>query len=122
MGVLLRLAQDVLHEPERDGVLLLARQLHQVAVLLNRVLFGLEVLLEHRQQVASNLDGTHGGGRHTPKHIDAFGDIRLIQDFIVDQARRSSVPVVENTNIEAAVQTVIEFVYERAERMRPAAV
>ena len=67
-------------------------------------------------------DATSGGLRPVAKYIDAIDDIRLIQDFIVDQARRSSVPVVENTNIETAVESVIELVYERAERMRPAAV
>ena len=43
-------------------------------------------------------------------------DIRLLQDFILEQARRSSVPVVENGSIEPAIDTVMELVPASAER------
>ena len=43
-------------------------------------------------------------------------DIRLIQDFVVEQARRASVPVVENSSIELSIATVMELVLSSAER------
>jgi 2-phosphoglycerate kinase len=43
-----------------------------------------------------------------------LGDIRHIQDFIVEEARRSDVPVVPNGNIEEAIGAVMELVLERA--------
>jgi len=60
-------------------------------------------------------DAASGGMRPVQKYLDALPDIRLIQDFIVDQARRSSVPVVENVDIDQAVEDVIGLVRARAE-------
>ena len=42
--------------------------------------------------------------------------VRLIQEFVVEQARRASVPVVENGSIELSIATVLELVLSRAER------
>jgi 2-phosphoglycerate kinase len=45
-------------------------------------------------------------------------DIRLIQDFIVRQARKHGVPVIDNGNIDRTVGRVIELVMEGAERLQ----
>ena len=53
------------------------------------------------------------------KYLDALDDIRVIQDFIVERARRTGVPVIENGNMEAAVGTVMELVLSQAEQVQP---
>jgi len=55
-------------------------------------------------------DASSDGLRPVQKYLDALGNIRAIQDFIVEQARSSSVPVVENGNIELSIGTVMELV------------
>ena len=59
-------------------------------------------------------DGDTGGVRPHDKYLDRLGDIRHIQDFIVDEAQKNGVPVVQNGNIEQAIGAVIELVLERA--------
>ena len=62
-------------------------------------------------------DAATGGERALEKYLDRFGDIRHLQDFIVDQASKSGVAVVQNGNIERAIAAVMEAVYERAEAL-----
>jgi 2-phosphoglycerate kinase len=50
------------------------------------------------------------------KYLDSIADIRLIQDFILEEARVSGVPVVENSSIELTIGTVMELVLSVAER------
>ncbi len=61
-------------------------------------------------------DSHSAGLRPVQKYLDALGDIRLLQDFIVERARVSGVPVVENANIELTIGTVMELVLTGAER------
>jgi 2-phosphoglycerate kinase len=61
-------------------------------------------------------DASSDGLRPVQKYLDALGDIRVIQDFILDQARSSSVPVVENGSIELSIGTLMELVISGAER------
>jgi 2-phosphoglycerate kinase len=61
-------------------------------------------------------DASSGGLRPVQKYLDALGDIRLVQDFVVGQAYSSGVPVVENGSIELSVGTVLELVLSGAER------
>jgi 2-phosphoglycerate kinase len=61
-------------------------------------------------------DASSDGLRPVQKYLDALPDIRLIQEFVVEQARRASVPVVENSSIELSIATVMELVLSRAER------
>ena len=61
-------------------------------------------------------DAHSEGLRPVQKYVDALGDIRLLQDFIVERARSAGVPVVENTSIELAIGTVMELVLSEAER------
>jgi 2-phosphoglycerate kinase len=61
-------------------------------------------------------DTTTGGVRAFDRYLDAMGDIRAIQDYIVERARKAGVPVIENANIEAAIAQAMELVLESAER------
>ena len=62
-------------------------------------------------------DAVSQGLRPVRHYIDALGDIRFIQDYIVERARRSGVPVVENSNIDLTIATVMELVLSSAERL-----
>jgi 2-phosphoglycerate kinase len=61
-------------------------------------------------------DASSDGLRPVQKYLDALGDIRVIQDFVLGQARSSAVPVVENSSIELSIGTVMELVLSSAER------
>ena len=61
-------------------------------------------------------DASSDGLRPVDKYIDSLPDIRLIQEFVVEQAGRAGVPVVENGNIELSIATVMELALSSAER------
>jgi 2-phosphoglycerate kinase len=48
------------------------------------------------------------------KYLDCFDDIRLIQTYILGRARKHGVPVIENGNIEVAIQEMMELVLAAA--------
>jgi 2-phosphoglycerate kinase len=62
-------------------------------------------------------DASSDGLRPVDKYLDSLPDIRLIQEFVVEQARRAGVPVVENGNIELSIATVMELALSSAERL-----
>ena len=66
-------------------------------------------------------DATTGGIRAMDKYLDQLDDIRRIQTYLVERARREGVPVVENANVERTIDQVIELVMRAAERARQAA-
>ena len=55
------------------------------------------------------------------RYLDALDDIRLIQQAIVDRARRFEVPVIENRNIEQTITTVMDLVLSSVEARRAVA-
>ncbi|HLM36408.1 MAG TPA: hypothetical protein VK287_01325 [Gaiellaceae bacterium] len=61
------------------------------------------------------------GVRPYEKYLDSFDDIRLVQTYILERARKHEVPVIENGNIEEAIGEVMELVLAAAEpqRVRP---
>jgi len=61
-------------------------------------------------------DNASGSARPFERYLDALGDIREIQDYIVARAEKASVPVIENSNIELAIGQAMELVLESAER------
>jgi 2-phosphoglycerate kinase len=65
-------------------------------------------------------DAATGGIRSMDKYLARLGDIRRVQTYVVGRARRESVPVVENANVERTIDTVIELVMQASERARPA--
>jgi len=66
-------------------------------------------------------DATTGGIRSMEKYVQRIDDIRRVQTYITSRARRQSVPVVENANVERTVDQVIELVMQAAERARQTA-
>lgn len=67
----------------------------------------------HEQHFAIRDAATFGVRPHD-KYLQRLADIRHIQEFILDEAERSSVPVIYNVSIERAIGAVIELVLERA--------
>jgi 2-phosphoglycerate kinase len=65
-------------------------------------------------------DSATGGIRAMDKYLAHLDDIRRVQTYIVGRARRESVPVVENANVERTIDRVIELVMQAHERSRPA--
>ena len=49
------------------------------------------------------------------KYLDSFDDIRLVQTYILERARKHQVPVIENGNIEEVIGEVMELVLAAAE-------
>ena len=46
------------------------------------------------------------------KYLERLDDIRRLQEFIVERARETGVPVIENTNVDDTISAVIELVLE----------
>jgi 2-phosphoglycerate kinase len=72
--------------------------------------------IEDKQEHASHFStrGTADGARAPAKYLQHLGDIRTIQAYIVERARKQGVPVIENEGMQQAVTAVIELVLERA--------
>ena len=69
--------------------------------------------IENRDAHAAHFwirDATSDGLRPVQRYLDALDDIRLIQGAIVQRAHRHEVPVIENTNIELTITTVMDLV------------
>jgi 2-phosphoglycerate kinase len=76
--------------------------------------------IENEEAHASHFwvrDAASQGVRPVERYLDSLDDIRFIQDYIVERAHRAGVPVVENSNIELAIATVMELVLSSAERL-----
>jgi 2-phosphoglycerate kinase len=63
-------------------------------------------------------DSSTGGTRAMAKYLDRLEDIRRIQTYVSGRARRESVPVVENANVDRTIDRVIGLVMDAAERER----
>jgi 2-phosphoglycerate kinase len=61
------------------------------------------------------------GLRPFDKYLRGLPDIRRIQDYLVERAGKTGVPVIENASMEAAVDQVIDLVLAEVERVRAAA-
>ena len=57
------------------------------------------------------------GARALDKYLDHLGDIRYLQDYIVERAQRENVPVIWNQDREGATSAVLELVLSAAERL-----
>lgn len=62
-------------------------------------------------------DAVSGGERPLDKYLGRLGDIRQLQDFVIDQAEKSGVPVIQNGNIEQAIGEVLDLVFQTAESL-----
>jgi 2-phosphoglycerate kinase len=63
-------------------------------------------------------DAASQGLRPFQRYLDALGDIRHIQSYVVERAERAGVPVIENTTIEPTIAAVMELVLSSAERVQ----
>jgi len=83
------------------------------------------VLAIHDEEIHSthfwSRDLSSDGGRPLDRYLAALSEIRMIQDYIVERARRCDVPVIENESREGGISAVMELVLERAERISQAA-
>jgi len=74
--------------------------------------------IEDRESHAAHFwirDATSVGLRPVQRYLDALDDIRLIQQAIVDRARRFETPVIENSNIERTITDVMDLVLSSVE-------
>ena len=71
-----------------------------------------------RRTSGSGTPGRRACGRYRSTST-RIGDIRQLQDFILEQARAAGVPIVENGSIELSIGTVMELVLNGAERLAP---
>lgn len=58
------------------------------------------------------------GLRPFDKYLRALPDIRRVQDYLVERAGKSGVPVIENASMETAVDQVVDLVLAEVERVR----
>jgi 2-phosphoglycerate kinase len=63
-------------------------------------------------------DMSSDGVRPLDKYLDRIADIRYLQDFIVERAEVEGVPVVENSEREKAIGSVMELVLTAADSAR----
>ena len=61
-------------------------------------------------------DTSTEGGRALDRYLEGMPEIRLIQDAILERARRFDVPVIENQALDDAVGEVLDIVLAGAER------
>jgi 2-phosphoglycerate kinase len=61
-------------------------------------------------------DAHSEGVRPVGRYLDALGDIRRVQAYLVERAERAGVPVIENSRIEQTVEAIIRLVLEEVER------
>ena len=83
------------------------------------------VLAIHDEEIHSthfwSRDVSSDGIRPVDRYMAALPEIRMIQDYIVERARRCDVPVIENESREGGISAVMELVLERAELISQAA-
>jgi 2-phosphoglycerate kinase len=57
------------------------------------------------------------GLRPLEKYLDSLPQIREIQDYLVERARRHDVPVIYNESLESAIGDVLDLVLRRADQL-----
>jgi len=75
--------------------------------------------IESEERHARNFwvrDAASGGLRPVEKYLRALPDIRHIQAYLVERAGKSGVPVIENSELETAVEAVVDLVLNEVER------
>jgi 2-phosphoglycerate kinase len=78
------------------------------------------VAIENEEAHANHFwirDLSSDGLRPLDKYLDRIGDIRYLQDFIVERAHVEGVPVIENSEREKAIAAVLELVLTAADEM-----
>jgi 2-phosphoglycerate kinase len=110
----------------REGWSMVLEGVHLVPGMLPEEIEGALVVhcvlaIENEDVHASNFwirDAASEGLRPVDKYLEALPDIRLVQEFIIDRAAQTGVPVIDNVDLEHAVGAVIELTLASAERLR----
>ena len=63
-------------------------------------------------------DMSSDGVRPLDKYLERIGDIRYLQDFIVERAQVEGVPVIDNNEREKAIGAVMDLVLAGADSAR----
>ncbi len=77
--------------------------------------------IDDAEQHASHFyvrDASTDAVRPVRKYLERYDEIRRIQEAIVARAQREAVPVLETTNLDDAVTSVLELVLTAAERVQ----
>jgi len=82
------------------------------------VVLEIETEEEHRAHFHVR-DAATGGTRPMHRYVSQLAEIRRLQDYIVAQAERVGVPVIEASNTERATARVLELVLDSADRLAP---
>jgi 2-phosphoglycerate kinase len=61
------------------------------------------------------------GLRPLEKYLDSLPQIRQIQEYLVERARRYDVPVIVNDSLDRAIGEVLDLVLRRADQLVTAA-
>jgi 2-phosphoglycerate kinase len=64
-------------------------------------------------------DAATDGLRPLEKYLDGMTEIRMIQEVLLERARRFDVPVIENTSLDDAIGQILDLVLTGAERLAP---
>ncbi len=62
-------------------------------------------------------DAATDGLRPLEKYLEGMTEIRMIQDTLLERARRFDVPVIENTSLDEAIGQMLDLVLTGAERL-----
>jgi len=62
-------------------------------------------------------DTSTDGLRPLDRYLDGLPEIRLIQEALLERARRFDIPIVENSSIDEAVGAVLDLVLTQADRL-----
>lgn len=75
--------------------------------------------IEDEAEHAANFFSRDAGSeRPVSRYLERFGDIRRLQEILVDRANREGVPVIENEDADAAAAAVADLVLAATERLR----
>ena len=61
-------------------------------------------------------DSSSGGARALDRYLRHFGEIRRIQDYLVARAERVGVPVIDGTDADHALRSVLDLILEVSSR------
>jgi 2-phosphoglycerate kinase len=76
------------------------------------VMLALEGAAQHRAHFLRR-EARTGDARPAQRYLDAFSAIRDLHDFLVGEAERAGTPVVEASDVDAAVRDVLAVVLDR---------
>lgn len=62
-------------------------------------------------------DSGSEGLRPVERYLEALPDIRIVQEGILERARRFDIPVVENSDLGRTITTVMQLIFASAERL-----